>query len=314
MKPIANLSDIPPNIPADALLDVSPNMRSHIPPDTRHPFLLALGARVRWLRAKQGLTRKQLAVTARISERHLANLEGGTGNVSVLILVDLAKAFDVSVPELLASAHHPMPRMALEAGSASASEFGFNRGIDSKLNTSHSIHPRRIALIGLRGAGKSTLGGLLAKTLGYRFIETSREIESLAGCDLAEIYNLYGEAGYRRFERQAIKDICTLKDPVVIATPGGIVSNADTFELLLRQCTTVWLQAKPLDHLSRVRAQGDNRPMAATRTTQRAAIDDLKSILQAREPEYAKANFSFDTSGFEVATCEQEIVRLLTLL
>ena len=296
MKPIANLSH-----PA---LDTSLNPSLDSSADLRHPFLLALGARVRSLRAKQGLTRKQLAITARISERHLANLEGGTGNVSVLILVDLAKALDVTVPELLTNAHNLTPQMP---------EAGFNKGIGPALNPSHNSHPRRIALIGLRGAGKSTLGALLAKTLGYRFIETSREIESLAGCGLAEIYNLYGEAGYRRFERQAIKDICTLKEPIVIATPGGIVSNADTFELLLRQCTTIWLQAKPLDHLSRVRAQGDNRPMAATRTTQRAAIDDLKTILQARASEYAKANFSFDTSGFDVATCEREILRLLTL-
>jgi XRE family aerobic/anaerobic benzoate catabolism transcriptional regulator len=170
---------------------------------------------------------------------------------------------------------------------------------------------QRIALIGLRGAGKSTLGALLAKSLGYRFIEISREIERLAGSSLPEIYNLYGDAAYRRFERKAIREIVSLKDPVVIATPGGVVADADSFELLLRQCTTVWLQAKPLDHLSRVRAQGDNRPMAATRTTQRAAIDDLKSILQTREPQYAKADMTFNTSDYDLATCQKLLLTQL---
>jgi XRE family transcriptional regulator, aerobic/anaerobic benzoate catabolism transcriptional regulator len=266
--------------------------------DSRHPFLVALGERVRALRAEHSLTRKQLAVIAKVSERHLANLEGGTGNVSVLILVDLAKAFDISVVQLLGGEQELAPRVRLNT-------------VPSLQAAATASAPSRIALIGLRGAGKSTLGVALAKALGYRFIETSREIESLAGSSLAEIYNLYGEAGYRRFERQAIKDICALKEPVVIATPGGIVSNADTFELLLRQCRVVWLQAKPLDHLSRVRAQGDNRPMAATRTTQRAAIDDLKLILQTREPEYGRANITFDTSGYDVATCERELLKLL---
>ena len=279
--------------------------------DSRHPILTALGGHVRALRAQHDLTRKQLASIAKVSERHLANLEGGTGNVSVLILVELAKAFDVSVAQLLDEGQSGQMRQAMGDDTMFASP---KQALGSRLLGSsqqrHQTH-HRIALIGLRGAGKSTLGAAIAKTMGYRFIETSREIESLAGSGLSEIYNLYGEAGYRRFERQAIKDICAIKEPVVIATPGGIVSNADTFELLLRQCTTVWLQAKPLDHLSRVRAQGDNRPMAATRTTQRAAIDDLKSILQIREPEYGRANLTFDTSGYDVATCGRELLKLL---
>lgn len=292
--------------------------------DSRHPFLCALGDRVRALRGAHGLTRKQLAVSTRVSERHLANLEGGTGNVSVLILVELAKAFEVSVAHLLGGNENPSVGLSSHNGTQNGAYSGSPRRTDFQLTPQSLAHltsptspvptamPTRIALIGLRGAGKSTLGAALATALGYVFIETSREIENLAGCNLAEIYNLYGEAGYRRYERQAIKTICAIKDPVVIATPGGIVSNADTFELLLRQCTTVWLQARPLDHLSRVRAQGDNRPMSATRTTQRAAIDDLKSILQAREPEYAKANLTFDTSGYDAATCARELLKLLT--
>ena len=283
------------------------------PPASRHPFLTQLGERVRALRAAHGLTRKQLAISARVSERHLANLEGGTGNVSVLILVDLAKAFDVSVSALMADdAFTPLPAsQSVGESFQRTSVAGMSQGLNGPSGNNPAPQKMRIALIGLRGAGKSTLGAALATSLKYRFIEISREIENLAGSNLAEIYNLYGEAGYRRFERQAIKDICAIKEPVVIATPGGIVSNADTFELLLRQCTTVWLQAKPLDHLSRVRAQGDNRPMAATRTTQRAAIDDLKSILQARAPEYSRADITFDTSGYDVPTCKRELLALL---
>jgi len=256
--------------------------------DLRHPFLVTLGQQVRLFRAASGMTRKQLSQAARISERHLANLEGGTGNVSVLILVELAKAFDVSVSQLLGETLREKTQQIAP----------------SAKTTGHRRH-QRIALIGLRGAGKSTLGALLAKSLGFRFVEISREIERLAGSSLPEIYNLYGDAAYRRFERQAIREIVTLKEPVVIATPGGVVTDADSFELLLRQCQTVWLQAKPLDHLSRVRAQGDNRPMAATRTTQRAAIDDLKSILQARELLYARADITFNTSDYDLLTCRK---------
>jgi XRE family aerobic/anaerobic benzoate catabolism transcriptional regulator len=257
-----------------------------------HPFLVTLGERVRELRAQQNLTRKQLSQIAHISERHLANLEGGTGNVSVLILLELAKAFELTPAQLLGEA---APRMAFQPSKAQ--------------KTTQKQH--RIALIGLRGAGKSTLGAALAKDLGYRFIEISREIERLAGSSLQEIYNLYGDAAYRRFERQAIREIVSLKEPVVIATPGGVVTDGDSFELLLRQCSTVWLQAKPLDHLSRVRAQGDNRPMAATRTTQRAAIDDLKSILQSRELLYARADITFNTSDYDLATCRKLLLERL---
>jgi XRE family transcriptional regulator, aerobic/anaerobic benzoate catabolism transcriptional regulator len=287
--------------------------------DSRHPFLVALGERVRSLRAEHSLTRKQLAVIAKVSERHLANLESGTGNVSVLILVDLAKAFQLEVIDLM----HSSGATSAKQGLRNSHWEGLNGvgGLPTSAAGAHSAlstqsigraAQSRIALIGLRGAGKSTLGAMLAKELGYGFVETSREIEALAGSSLAEIYNLYGEAGYRRYERQALKQIVTQKEPVVIATPGGVVADADTFELLLRHCQVVWLQAKPLDHLARVRAQGDNRPMAATRTTQRAAIDDLKSILAAREPMYAMAHHTLDTSGLDERACLRELKALVS--
>jgi XRE family transcriptional regulator, aerobic/anaerobic benzoate catabolism transcriptional regulator len=271
--------------------------------DQRHPFLLELGQRVRSQRSLRGMTRKQLGVVARVSERHLANLEGGTGNISVLILLDIARALGVPVVQLFESALQSSPPLSSPLAQVSAAS-----------TTLGKDQVKRIALIGLRGAGKSTLGAALAQELGYRLIEISREIETLADASLHEVYDLYGEAGYRRFERQALKVICESKEPSVIAVPGGIVSSADTYELLLRHCTVIWLKANPIEHMSRVRAQGDNRPMAATRVTHRPAIDDLKMILQRREAQYAMAHHTLDTSGLDVATSNRELLELVKRL
>jgi XRE family aerobic/anaerobic benzoate catabolism transcriptional regulator len=154
----------------------------------------------------------------------------------------------------------------------------------------------RIALIGLRGAGKSTLGQRLASDLGYPFIELSREIEQFAGCSISEIHNLYGTNAYRRYERRALEEAIQIYPEVVIATPGGLVSDSANFNLLLQHCTTVWLQADPADHLARVAAQGDMRPMAASRE----ALEDLKRILDGRSAFYSKADLSFNTSAYGV--------------
>jgi XRE family aerobic/anaerobic benzoate catabolism transcriptional regulator len=152
----------------------------------------------------------------------------------------------------------------------------------------------RIALIGLRGAGKSTLGQRLADDLGYAFIELSREIEQFAGCSIHEIHNLYGTNAYRRYERRALEEAIQIYPEVVIATPGGLVSDAANFNLLLQHCYTIWLQADPADHMARVAAQGDMRPMAASAE----AMDDLKRILAGRAAFYAKADLCFDTSAY----------------
>jgi shikimate kinase len=163
------------------------------------------------------------------------------------------------------------------------------------LGTGGGNRPRstRVALIGLRGAGKSTLGQMLADDLGFPFVELSREIEKFAGCSISEIQGLYGQNAYRRYERRALEEAIQIYPEAVIATPGGIVSDPATFNQLLAHCTTVWLQADPEDHMRRVTAQGDLRPMAASRE----AMEDLKGILAGRAAFYSKAEFRLDTSA-----------------
>lgn len=232
---------------------------------TRRPaVLLALGAKVHALRGALGMTRKALAAAAQVSERHLASLEHGLGNVSVLVLHQVAKALDAPMSDLLA-----------EEPVSGAKGKG-----------------RRIALVGLRGAGKSTLGQMLADDLECPFIELSREIEKTAGCSIPEVQALYGMNAYRRYERRALEENIALHPEAVIAVPGGLVFDPASYKLLLAQCTTVWLKAEPEDHMQRVTAQGDLRPMAASKE----AMKDLRQILAARSGPYSKADLSLNTS------------------
>jgi XRE family aerobic/anaerobic benzoate catabolism transcriptional regulator len=159
--------------------------------------------------------------------------------------------------------------------------------------TTDAARTHRIALIGLRGAGKSTLGARLAADVGYAFVELSREIEKFAGCSISEIHNLYGTHAYRRYERRALEETIQVYPEVVIATPGGLVSDPATFNEMLTHCTSVWLQAAPEDHMKRVVAQGDMRPMAASKE----AMEDLKGILAGRAAFYSKADFQVNTSA-----------------
>ncbi len=278
-------------------------------PTDRHPFLTNLGERVRTLRARRGLTRKAVAQAAQVSERHLANLESGTGNASVLILLQVAEALQCSLFELLGDITTSNPEwLLIRELLSNRSEAELHRIrllLSERLGnpTEDQARRQRIALVGLRGAGKTTLGQRLADDLGYAFVELSREIEKFAGCSISEIHNLYGTHAYRRYERRALEESIQIYPEVVIATPGGVVSDPATFNEVLSHCYTVWLQARPEDHLARVAAQGDMRPMAGSRE----ALEDLKRILEGRSAFYAKADMAFDTSAQDLETSFQRL-------
>lgn len=258
-------------------------------------FLAAVGRRIRELRARRGMTRKALAREAKVSERYLGQVEAGDGNVSIMLLRRIAAALNVSLVDIFTSDYtaekqliarllHRLPEHRLE---------------EVVLRLLREFAPddterrQRIALIGLRGAGKSTLGALLAADLQVPFIELDREVEQEAGLPLGEIFTLYGQAGYRRLERRCLERVLQVYSRAVIAVGGGMVAEEDTFALLLAHCYTVWLKATPEEYMARVLAQGDLRPMAGSAT----AMEDLKQILAAREPLYRRADAVVETSG-----------------
>ena len=284
--------------------------------EAARPLLVALGDRVRNLRARRGMTRKAVSLASGVSERHLANLEYGVGNASILVLQQIAQALDSSVAELAGDVSTSSPEWLMirevlrgrgdaelrQARLALGELFG-----GASATESDGARSRRIALVGLRGAGKSTLGQRLADAMDLPFVELSREIEKTAGCSIREIHDLYGSNAYRRYERRALDETLGLHAEAVIATPGGIVSEPATFNVLLSRCTTVWLQAAPEEHMARVAAQGDTRPMAASRE----AMDDLRRILAGREAFYAKADHTLNTSGVSVARSVERLRRMV---
>jgi XRE family transcriptional regulator, aerobic/anaerobic benzoate catabolism transcriptional regulator len=247
------------------------------------------------------MTRKAVALAADVSERHLANLEYGTGNVSILVLLQVAQALQCPLAELIGDITTSSPEwLMLRELLERCDETALRRVrvvVGELLGTGGAndgaARSSRIALIGLRGAGKSTLGSMLAEDLGFPFVELSREIEKFAGCSIAEIQALYGANAYRRYERRALEEAIQIYPEAVIAIPGGLVSDPATFNQLLAHCTSVWLHADAKDHMKRVTAQGDMRPMAASKE----AMEDLKSILAGRAAFYSKAEFKLDTSA-----------------
>jgi XRE family aerobic/anaerobic benzoate catabolism transcriptional regulator len=271
--------------------------------DARDPFLVALGESVRSLRARKGMTRRALSVASEVSERHLANLELGVGNASILVLRQIAHALDCELGELLGEETASSPEWLLirhllrgrDEDELRRARVGLTELFGEAGRP--AARSRRIALIGLRGAGKSTLGQMLADDLDVPFVELNSVIERVAGCSLGEIHNLYGPTAYRRYERRALEETVQLYPDAVIATPGGIVSDAATFNLLLSQCFAVWLKASPEEHMQRVIAQGDLRPMSGNHE----AMEDLKRILAGRAAFYGKADLTFDTSGRTLA-------------
>jgi XRE family aerobic/anaerobic benzoate catabolism transcriptional regulator len=226
------------------------------------------------------------------------------GNASILILLQVAQALQCTLAELLGDVTTSSPEWLLLRelldGRDEASLRRVRLAVADLLGAGAGggavARRSRIALVGLRGAGKSTLGSRLAADLGFPFLELSRQIEQFAGCTVDEIQALYGQNAYRRYERRALEEAIQTYPEAVIATPGGLVSDASTFQMLLAHCTTVWLQASPEDHMRRVVAQGDMRPMGGVAAS-KEAMDDLRSILAGRAAFYSKADFRVDTSA-----------------
>jgi XRE family aerobic/anaerobic benzoate catabolism transcriptional regulator len=272
-------------------------------------YLRLLGDRIREARARRGMTRKILARDSKVSERYLAQLEAGQGNISIALLRQIAHAMGLPLGDLVReepdrpveltlliqtlSRLHPKDLAA--ARKLLAETFG--AAVESERR-------HRIALIGLRGAGKSTLGARLAKDLGVPFIELDREIERDSGTSLSEVFDLYGQAAYRRYERRALEGVIERHDRAVVATGGSIVSEPGTFDLLLAACYTVWLTAAPEEHMGRVVAQGDYRPMAENDE----AMEDLRRILAGRTQLYSKADAVVDTAGKTVEESFKELM------
>jgi XRE family aerobic/anaerobic benzoate catabolism transcriptional regulator len=266
-------------------------------PASPDDFLQRLGERVRTMRSRRGMSRKALAKHSAVSERYLAQLEGGTGNCSIELLRRIAGAMSVPLTELVGERPEPAietqllmqllerlsPPQIAEARELLLARFG---------GPSSDMRRGRIALIGLRGGGKSTIGSLLADELRVPFIELDRVIEQQSGMALSELFEMFGQATFRRLERAALETILQENPSFVLATGGSLVAEPSTFELLLTSCLTVWIRARPDEHMNRVIAQGDLRPMAGNARS----MEDLMQILQSRETLYAKADITLDTT------------------
>lgn len=278
-------------------------------------FLRSVGERIREARSRRGMSRRILARDSAVSERYLAQLEAGLGNISIALLRQIAHAMGLPIADLVREGPDRPVELTLliqTLGRLAPQELSQARKLLTGQfgSAAESERHHRIALIGLRGAGKSTLGIRLAKELRVPFIELDREIEREAGAKLGEIFDLYGQAAYRRYERRALESVIERHDRAVIATGGSIVSEAATFDLLLSACYTIWLTADPEEHMARVIAQGDFRPMADNEQ----AMEDLRRILIGRNSLYSKADATVDTSGKKPEQSYKELRALVDAL
>jgi XRE family aerobic/anaerobic benzoate catabolism transcriptional regulator len=279
---------------------------------TDQAFLQGVGSRARVLRERRGLTRKALAKEADVSERYLAQLESGEGNMSIVLLRRVAVALgsrliEMLEPDEMGSVERRMITRLLDSVPAHRLE-DLTFRLMREFGKEEAIRQGRIALVGLRGAGKSTLGQKLAAERGWRYVELDKEIELESGMSLPELFSLYGQSGFRRFERRTLERLIEENSQMVLAVGGGVVAEDETYVFLLSKCFTVWLRTSPEEHMSRVIAQGDLRPMAGNAQ----AMDDLKRILAAREPLYRKADAVVDTSGQTVEASLRDLRKSIT--
>jgi XRE family aerobic/anaerobic benzoate catabolism transcriptional regulator len=275
-------------------------------------FAAELGRMVRLGRARRGMSRRQLAQESGTSERYLAQIEGGSGNPSVLVLRAIADALEMPMFELLpqtGGVAAPYARIIDLLGRAPPSDLAsIAELIERQLaHAAATDRAHRIGLVGLRGGGKSTLGKMLAEKLGVPFVELDRMVEQQYGASIPLLIEMSGVATFRRHERACLERVIAENETAVIATAGGIVSNPETYGLLLRRTHTVWISAQPEEHMSRVMKQGDFRPMAKNRE----AMADLHAILESRRADYARAETTLDTSG---ATVQQSFAKLAKLV
>jgi XRE family transcriptional regulator, aerobic/anaerobic benzoate catabolism transcriptional regulator len=276
-------------------------------------FLAGIGSAVRRHRAKRGMTRRQLGQASDTSERYLAQIESGDGNPSASVLRAIAQALDLPIAALLPESGTRSAKLNavidLLALVPDADLSALAKEVEARIARPGSAdRMRRVALVGLRGAGKSTLGRMLAQHLGWPLIELDKVVEDDYGASVPDLIEMAGTATFRRHERAALERIVAAHEAAIITTAGGIVSNAETYASLLRRNHTIWIKARPEDHMGRVMAQGDFRPMAANRQ----AMSDLVAILDARRADYTRAEAEFDTTGDTVTQSFAKLLRVVT--
>jgi len=272
-------------------------------------YLRQLGERIFDLRVRRGMTRKILSRDSGVSERFLAQLEAGDGNISIIRLRRIAKAMDIPLEELLRTGPEPAPELTLLVQYLTRLSPARLTEARELLVSAFETRGRRgrIALIGLRGAGKTTLGKMLAEHLKLPFIEMTKFIERDAGMMVSEIFSLYGQGAYRRYERRALQSAVKSHERFVLSPGGSIVTEPATFDELLTSCFTIWLKASPEEHMTRVIGQGDRRPMKDNRE----AMKDLARILAGREAMYVKADAAVDTTGLSLPQSFEALLRAL---
>lgn len=273
-------------------------------------LLSTLARQVRSLRAHRKMTRKSLARRSGVSERYLAQLENGQGNASVVLLGRIAEALQVTVSDLLRIREPYTAEEVVISDLLRSLNPDSHKAVLQMLAEQFAVAPdarRRVALVGLRGSGKTSQGRKLAARLQVPFVQLGHEIETLAGMSTLEIFSLSGQSGYRQLEEKALMQSLQKYDRCVLETGGGIVTDKSLLNTLLTTCFVVWLFARPEDHMQRLVAEGDVRPMQDSAD----AMSSLRRILAEREEHYAKAHAAIDTSGKTVDECADELLSLV---